>query len=901
MKKKRAITFFRFSLLGLVVASLCCQAQELQTPEFSLRFDPVSQTLLSMRPEGSGSFDFLPAEHKYRQGPGYYQLGDIDLRLRFVGDGKWQDYSSALGTTRVKALKAGGEVLVSGDISADLQQAPLSVQRDWLLENRQLVLRFRLTNPTDKAIEIGGLGIAMVFDSILTGRDLDRAHEEASFVEPYLGLDAGFVRVTRLNGRGPALVVMSEQKAPLENWMPILDEKNADGSPRIFNDPTQRTHTFEGFYDWMVLSKGFAGAEWRGAKQWNRPTSRTLAPGETYETAVRFALSPAIRETEKTLSAHHRPVAVGIPGYVVPEDLDADLFLNAQRDIDALSVYPEGALSLVKLGNRGDWQHFKVRGKAWGRARLEVSYDDGSRQSIHYFVMEPMAEAVDKMGRFLYRQQWYEGEGDPFGRGPSIMGYDREAGEMVLQEQRAWIAGLSDEGGAGPWLAAIMKELGQPRPGEVARFERFYTQVLDGHLQVTEGPHQYGVRKSLFYYDPEALPDFPYAGGRDWDTWASWDKKGADSVERSYNYPHVAAAQWVLYRLARFHRGLVEAHDWRWYLERAFQTSVAMERLAPHYAQFGQMEGSVFVAILKDLYAEGMTDEARALEAVMKKRAEHWAGLKYPFGSEMPWDSTGQEEVYAWMRHFGKSAQADMTREVILGYDLPQPHWGYNGSARRFWDFLYAGKYRRLERQLHHYGSTLNALPLLDSYRRNPEDFYLLRVGYGGIMGGLTNIDREGFASAAFHSFPDRLRFDPYSGDYGSSFFGHAFGIGSYLVRHPEFGWLGFGGEVTEIEGDVTLVPRDAFKNRVYIAPARLWLTLDAGTFGKVAYRRDGSLALTLNGKTPHTPEAMLNVESYGDSYRPAAPLPVRQGRYAVELRENPSTLILRPRTDSPI
>ena len=48
---------------------------------------------------------------------------------------------------------------------------------------------------------------------------------------------------------------------------------------------------------------------------------------------------------------------------------------------------------------------------------------------------------------------------------------------------------------------------------------------------------------------------------------------------------------------------------------------------------------------------------------------DHWRTLAYPFGSEMAWDSTGQAEVYAWMRHFGYTRQADITREVILGYD----------------------------------------------------------------------------------------------------------------------------------------------------------------------------------------------------------------------------------------
>jgi hypothetical protein len=53
----------------------------------------------------------------------------------------------------------------------------------------------------------------------------------------------------------------------------------------------------------------------------------------------------------------------------------------------------------------------------------------------------------------------------------------------------------------------------------------------------------------------------------------SWSREHAMTVGRSYNYPHVAALHWVLYRLARNHSGLVTNHPWEWYLERAYETS----------------------------------------------------------------------------------------------------------------------------------------------------------------------------------------------------------------------------------------------------------------------------------------------------------------------------------------
>jgi hypothetical protein len=138
----------------------------------------------------------------------------------------------------------------------------------------------------------------------------------------------------------------------------------------------------------------------------------------------------------------------------------------------------------------------------------------------------------------------------------------------------------------------------------------------------------------------------------------------------------------------------------------------------------------------------------------MRRRADQWRSLGYPFGSEMPWDSTGQEEVYAWCKYFGYDQKALVTLNAILGYMPTVPHWGYNGSARRYWDFLYAGKLRRVERQLHHYGSGLNAIPVLTEFREHPDDFYLLRVGYGGVMGAIANITEDGFG-------PSRGRLGP--------------------------------------------------------------------------------------------------------------------------------------------
>jgi len=360
-----------------------------------------------------------------------------------------------------------------------------------------------------------------------------------------------------------------------------------------------------------------------------------------------------------------------------------------------------------------------------------------------------------------------------------------------------------------------MKEFGQPRREEIAKYEQFIDRVLWGGLQYSEGPNRFGVRKSLFYYSPPDVPGFNYDSAFNWTTWTSWKKADAESIGRGYNYPHVIAAYWAMYRLARNHQGLVTNHSWEWYLDQAYETARFMfgrredGRRRVGYVDLGLMEGDILVAMLEDLKSESWTLKAQTIENLMKERADHWKQEPYPFGSEMAWDSTGQEEVYAWCKYFGYDDKALVSLNSIIGYMPTLPHWGYNGNARRYWDFLYGGKIRRIERQLHHYGSGLNAIPILAHYREHPDDEYLLRVGYGGMMGALSNIDQEGFASVAFHSFPATLKWDPYSGDYGPNFFGHAFNVGTYVIKHPEFGWQSFGGNI-RVSGEwVNVQPLD--------------------------------------------------------------------------------------------
>ena len=169
---------------------------------------------------------------------GYFHLGDITFRLRAGNSGAWKNYSSAATRTPVDVLPASRGELAVADLSpAFPADFPLQVTRFWAIEAGKLVLRFKLKNRSSESIEIGGPGIPIIFNDVLNDRSLEEAHAKCSFYDPYIGEDAGYLQVTHLSGRGPALVVVPDGKTPFEAYNPILDKPDRWGANRYLPTP----------------------------------------------------------------------------------------------------------------------------------------------------------------------------------------------------------------------------------------------------------------------------------------------------------------------------------------------------------------------------------------------------------------------------------------------------------------------------------------------------------------------------------------------------------------------------------------------------------------------------------------------------------------------------------------
>ena len=856
----------------------------------------------------------------------------------------------------------------------------LSMQRSVKVDGPEVRISLTLTNKDPiSSWEIGALGLSMPMNQLFTGRTLPSVAERCSFTEVYVGGEGGYVQVTRTTGDGPVLLVL-----PLDDYPspPGSQQASARGwrgfegwRPLKWEDRANYDWMHEMLYEIVIHSRAYASNEWRGATPWAPPTSHTLPPGASVTYGVRLRLARDVEGVNEALLAAQMPVAVPLPAATLHMDMtDAQLHLLTPASLLLVGkrAEPSGCLDIGQIpisrpaGHGHDpatsLQSLPLRPLTAGRCRLALSFkraEGGGEltQYVHYHVLEPAAKLLERHGEFASTVGWLAGNAsDPWHRGPGYMGTDAEVGNGVgaplLEEPRVFMAGMSDESGASAPLAMSVKQLGLPSTREVAQLEDWVhntlwagsTGVRKNFLQGSD----HSVRLSMLYWSDaiDADPAGPaqslapalykhchkcWAGcskKRDCCYWMHcWSEEHSLETWRAYNYPHVATDYWALYRLGRhFNPPLTKRADWRWYLEQAGKTAVAMSRFGGRGTNlWGLMVGSTFATILSDLRREGMTALANELEAAKDKRMKKWLSMIFPYGSEFPWDSTGHEEIHTWLLRDGRHTDANKTVQAVLAYSTVVPHWAYCGSARRYWDFTINGKTQwGNEREFHHYGSTLNAIAVLDSYRAYPTRHYLLQLGACALLGHLSNIHPSGAASMAWHGDPGLLRRDGYSGDYGPGVYGYWRSAAAYVTCMPPYGWSCFLCDLHQPAGlnapradgqcdpneELVITPRDAFGRRAYLAPLGLTvavegaairqltlvaatrtLTVDLATHAR-APSTEATIFLTVEGIEPPPPRLVsayqLRCDGGGECARPSL-LP---GEYVIRLATTGTTRV---------
>ena len=106
-----------------------------------------------------------------------------------------------------------------------------------------------------------------------------------------------------------------------------------------------------------------------------------------------------------------------------------------------------------------------------------VGFSDGSEAIAHYYVLPPLHEQIAAVTTHWSTVAWVPREfDDPFGRGASVMPWDREDGRHRFNDGRAYDVGLSDDAGGGNPLGFASAVAYSPTQAAVT--------VLDEYIEI---------------------------------------------------------------------------------------------------------------------------------------------------------------------------------------------------------------------------------------------------------------------------------------------------------------------------------------------------------------------------------------------------------------------------------
>eukprot|EP00947_MAST-08B_sp_MAST-8B-sp1_P005461 g5461.t1 len=662
-----------------------------------------SQTLKSLKVAAddlpSKQFEMLP------QG-GSYNLGDVVLRARPQGAASSTTTTTTATPYTTLTSSRGPPVvpidpLPTGELAAatvPLAGGDPALSKSLLLERHYykpagsaddgqgLTIRFDLRNNGTAHLEIGAFGLPMIFatSNACNRSTLDSLAATCAMVDPAISSHHGFVSVTRMTGTGAVLLVVPKSKTGFEAYR-NMPEAGFGGA----------------FYELTSLSAAYAAEEWVNAstRQWIEPTSQILAPGQQTSFTFRLLLAPGgVRDKDAALQRAGFAVLQAVPSYAIATDMaNASLHVLPPRGASIVGTTVEPMPSLFTLGpaspigkqgffalpiafsaegGNGDSKLTKGGTKGgpshrYGRARVTVHYSDGTDSVASYFVLPPLDQHVLSYGRFMSEVAWYDNVTDPFGRGHSVLAWNRALKKHIgvgpwdngYEDNRIFNNGLSDEAGAGANVGLAAVAGGTVDPAVAAKLDLYINDTVYGikpglpfgaSLQCIDGdeasespscgppsvvgPTAGGVMASMFWvptssaeprmpgydYDPLWFCDQNKTKGAScppgWPGWR-WDQARGASLGRAYNYAHVSSTYLGMYQAAEYD-ALKTLRPRKWYLTRAYKTIVAMYYQASWYSHQGLMDGTNFWTVLEALKAEGdMQQEAAEVEAIMRKRA----------------------------------------------------------------------------------------------------------------------------------------------------------------------------------------------------------------------------------------------------------------------------------------
>lgn len=758
------------------------------------------------------------------------------VRYRVAG-GAWADLGPAGPNTGFAPAGDGAtyaRATPDGALLVSQTFAPAGQCLDWTIE---------IASSSSQPVEIGDLAVFIPVHGIDHRKEAKENLEKCFLAHPFICGAGSFVYYVRGCGVPPFLVMTVHPGTHIE-YVARPGGKPGAGL----------------FY----VHSALAGSEETRGDWRQEHTSITLrSSGERARRGFRLQFADSYDAMREILYREGLFDIRAVPGMVIPEDLTARFSLRTRARIHAVEAEYPSETTIVPLNDSPPDHHiYEVAFKRLGENRLTIRHDDSLRTHLEFFVTEPLEVLIKKRAAFLVRRQqvrdpskWWDGVYGP---------YDMKAGVTrtiddpdIFTGRMIYVLTCDDPGLCkAPFLAA--KNVHYPDRGEIESLEYYLEHFVWGKLQRTdaEEPYPYGVYGTPHWHanrNPEERKKH-----------TSLDPT-KEHVWRSYDYPHMIMLYFHLYEVAKKHPGMCAYLDAGGYLERAWGTAKAFfeypYRIIPTYYETykqGLYNELVVLDLAEALDREGFPDRAAWLRAEWEKKVKYFVyGDPYPYSSEYSFDRTAFESSHALARY---GATRDMKPDRHQWWDVKDRKWHSHPVVRRedsraFMDRQLAAclavrgwleaSYYQLGADVYDdpklsYMTAMGGWGILDyglNFSNDP--FGWLQLGYASYLCSwcLMNTGRPETEYGYWSPGPEK---DGAAGwqfmgrKYGRAWmgadvprgpwhydgeidlgFGAALRMAMTLVaRDPVFGWIAYGGVLSEADGKLSVIPRDGLRKR---------------------------------------------------------------------------------------
>lgn len=775
-------------------------------------------------------------------------LGHVVVRYRMKG-GKWQEFSTKnIPPTRRRIISSSPDneettphfLIIYNESGWDDYFADLEFTQRFRVMGQALYWTLHLRNLTHKPLEIGDFILELPFNT-QPRWDKEIMYTKRVYPHQFISGHGSFIFWMRPNSQGRFLLMTPVQECPL--FEDARMERNFKPAKLEYIDR-------RGVYLHSKLTIDEAikkGGNWR-----QDSTSLILTPKFSPQDEItyifKFTWVDGYQGVRDALVENNLFDVEIVPGMTLPLNLAARLAIRTKNNYNLIPEFPTHT-QIEKITEKSSGHIiYRVKFNKLGENKITVSWDDGKRMFLEFFITQPLETLIKKRASFLVNKQqhrdpskWYDG---------LFSEWDMKKKILLNPDKRdglkRYVLSCDDPGlGKAPYVAA--KNVGWPEPEEIEAVEYYIKNFVWGKLQRTN--------QETYPYGVYGIPDWKTnreAGPTDREGWVG-------HLWRVFDYPHVINLYWSMYRLAQFYPELVHYLDADGYLERALGTAKAYFTLPLELAHWsaldlGTMDEMVINFLIQDLEKRGWKEKAEWLKRRWEKKIEHF--IKDDpnlFHSEYPFDPTGFEAYHALAKYaYHQLKEGNSTLKVTLDEvkQFMEKEIALNIATRGWLETSYyqLGGEKRLR-----YMSQMGGWSILDYGLYYAENLYpFLRLGYASFLSSWALMNAGDEESNYGYWWPVKEN----DGAAGSAFVTEAYGrtwlgneqkrgawrysaeidlgfgaalrtAATIIAQDPLFGLICYGGKLEESGHELKIYSLDGLRQRFHLIKVHVKLHMN--------------------------------------------------------------------------